>query len=160
MAELGFASAILRVAHGPMDDVAIDLARNARTLGAEANPLQRFTSHVMDAERDFTLGTDMAQNVTRFPEVATPKVLEHFRSMVSSLDQAAALPVRHEAMGHATTARAAAKRVIAHLEAVPAGQSIPQPKIGESLFMDMWEAKHGIGEALNGAGMAHVLGNW
>jgi hypothetical protein len=160
MSELGFASNILKLGTGAMDDVAQGLVRNARGAAGGATELEQFAGHVAAAGHEFTLGVNAGRFATTDGHVATPTMLGHFRSMVESLEAAHTLPIRHQAMGAADTARNAARRVIAHLESVPTGHAVAQPKIGEPLFQDLWEAKHGLSEAMQGAATAKVLNNW
>jgi hypothetical protein len=160
MAELGFASAILKLTTGSMADVSTRLATTGRGVAESASPLELFTAHVHDAQASFTHALGDGQFSTLAPDQARGHIIEGLRNVVSSLEAAHAQPVRHEAMGHADAARQAASNVIRRLEAVPPGTALEQPAIGSPIFQDLWGAKHGLSEAGEAAGRAHVLNNW
>lgn len=161
---IGLASRILNsTARGPMDDVARTLAQQGRALAGGASPLQRFAAHVDDATRLFDDALTSGSRVGSAGDDAAhvTGLVSRLRAASGVLEEAHRLPVRHQAMGHADTARAAADRVVAALDdAVKGGAAFRQPTMGEPVFMDLWKMRHSLTEAANSVGMAKVLGNW
>lgn len=162
MAEFGFASAILKSKVGAMDDVARTLAAAGREAGSAATPLEQFTGHVDSARRLFDITLDDAIAIAAYPP-ALEDAAGGLRGLIGHLDAAYLLPVRHRAMGAASSARAAAERVLAHFdeaERVGVTAAIATPKMDSPLFQDLWKLRLNLDEAFDGAGAAKVMNDW